>query len=131
MQRFRAVARHWYRLPSSLRPGQRRWWIVAIAGWWLSPLTAWNDAFTNIPLALGIVWLLRLSGVPLEPKAASVTAYILTNVVGTVLLWIGVVKLDLPSPGKARPWRFLRAAMRTAIYAALVWLAVRTIQGVF
>jgi hypothetical protein len=129
--RIRAVAREWTRALSLLPPERRRWGIVALLGWWLSPLTAWNDAFTNIPLALGAAYLLGVLGIPVDPKAAAVTAYIFTNVLGIALLWIGAGKLIVRRPRVRRAinagW-FLRAGLRIAVYACLVYLTVWSIE---
>ena len=128
---IRALAREWTNVLAMIPPGRRRWGIVALIGWWLSPLTAWNDSFTNIPLAIGSAYLLRALGAGVDPEAASVAAYVLTNVLGIVLLWLGVGKLSLGRQRRARkvnPGWFLRAGIRTLVYAALVYATVWSIQ---
>ena len=118
----------WKRILSAVPPERRRWALVALIGWWLSPLTAWNDAFTNIPLAIGTVYLLRAMGWEVEPKGAAVVAYILTNLVGLGMLSIGVGKISLARPGSPRPGWLLRAALRVAVYIALSVLVVWSIE---
>jgi hypothetical protein len=128
---IRALAREWIRALSILPRERRRWGAVALLGWWLSPLTIWNDAFTNIPLAIGSAWLLRAIGIPVDPKVAAVAAYVATNLLGIVFLWVGIGKLALRGPAGRREVRkgwFLGAAIRIAVYAALVWLTVWSIQ---
>ena len=57
----------------------------------LSPLSWWNDAFVNLPLALGFGWIVaRFHKPAFEP--AVVIGYWLTNVLGLVLLHKGVQK---------------------------------------
>ncbi len=131
MSGMRATARKWERILSSLPPAKRRWAVAALVGWWLSPLTAWNDAFTNIPLAVGLAYLVAASGCDIEMKTLSVAAYVFTNLLGLALLWIGVGKLSFPRETRptSRGW-LLRALARTAVYAVLVYLAVWSIQKV-
>jgi hypothetical protein len=68
--------------------------LWATVGYLLSPLSWWNDAFVNFPLALGFAWLVsalwpadgrdRVFGI------AVVAGYWLTNVLGFVLLHHGM-----------------------------------------
>ncbi len=61
---------------------------LATLGYILSPLSWWNDAFVNIPLAIVIAKLLSLAGV--DFAVAFYTAYAATNVAGMVMLHVGV-----------------------------------------
>jgi hypothetical protein len=124
----RPILREWRRIVSVVPPGRRRWAAMALVGWWLSPLTAWNDAFTNIPLAIGIAYLLRAAGAGIDPRVAAVGAYIFTNVLGLALLWIGVGKLSLPR--RRSPWTggVLQLVIRIIVYAALVFVTVWWLQ---
>jgi hypothetical protein len=128
---IRTAARKWDRALASLPPGRRAWGAVTLLGWWLSPLTAWNDSFTNVPLAIGIAWLLGRLGCPADRKALAVAAYIFTNVLGIVLLWMGAGKLSFPRetrPSSRGGW-ILQALARTLVYAALVYVTVWSIQA--
>jgi hypothetical protein len=61
--------------------------LVAV-GYILSPLSWWNDALINIPLA----WLMAsimTRAVPLSFEAAMLIAYWLTNLAGFLLMYIG------------------------------------------
>lgn len=63
--------------------------FLAMLGFMLSPLSWWNDAFVNLPLALGFAWIVSL----FSPKAfgpACVIGYWLTNVLGFMLMHKGV-----------------------------------------
>jgi uncharacterized membrane protein len=65
--------------------------IIGFIGFMLSPLSWWNDAFINLPIALGFGWIVARV---YEPAfgAAVVVGYWLTNVLGLVLLHKGVQK---------------------------------------
>jgi hypothetical protein len=66
--------------------------ILAVIGYLLSPLSWWNDAFVNLPLALAFGWLIALFYKPaFEP--AVVFGYWLTNVLGFVLMHKGGRKI--------------------------------------
>jgi len=102
--------------------------VVALAGWWLSPLTVWNDAFTNIPLSIGVVFLLRSLGVPVDPGPAAVVVYLLTNVLGLFLLWLGMGRISAFRPGPPpRRW-MLGVILRVVLYAVLALLTAWAIQ---
>ncbi|MCX8108673.1 MAG: hypothetical protein N3G20_07715 [Verrucomicrobiae bacterium] len=65
---------------------------IALIGFLLSPLSWWNDLFVNIPIALGVAWVIGW----IWPKAFTtvfVLAYWATNVLGLVLLRRGTTEL--------------------------------------
>jgi hypothetical protein len=128
MSGFRWPGRRWTRVLSALPPGRRRWAVVALIGWWLSPLTAWNDAFTNIPLSIATVYLLKALGAEIDAGSAAVVVYVVTNVVGLLLLWIGMGKVTSGRSAGPRPWSPLRLAVRTVLYAVLVYFSVQGIE---
>ncbi len=77
-----------------------RWfkWFTFIFGWLLSPLTPWNDAILNIPLAYGMASLLTRV-IPLSFAVIFLGCYWLTNLVGILMvLWSGhrLIKSDRP-----------------------------------
>src|SRR5207237_10172940 len=59
--------------------------VLGVIGFILSPLSWWNDAFVNIPLAIGFGWLVACLYKPLFQPAVGL-GYWLTNVLGFVLL---------------------------------------------
>jgi hypothetical protein len=124
----RVAARGWNRILGAVPRGRKRWALVALLGWWLSPLTAWNDAFTNIPLSIAVVYLLRAAGMKVDPKIAAVVVYILTNVLGLLLLWLALGKITSGRPGHQRPVSVLRIAARVSFYACLVFLTVWALE---
>jgi hypothetical protein len=66
--------------------------FLAVAGYMLSPLSWWNDAFVNLPLALAFAWLVSVVYRPAF-AAAVVVGYWLTNVVGLILLHKGAQQI--------------------------------------
>ena len=66
--------------------------LLAFVGFLLSPLSWWNDAFINLPLAFGFGWLVaRLHKPAFEP--AVIVGYWLTNVIGFVLMHKGAQRI--------------------------------------
>ena len=103
--------------------------ILATVGFLLSPLSWWNDAFVNLPLALGFAWLVSaLSPAHWREQAfamAVVMGYWLTNVLGFVLLHQGLKEL-VPAGTKTttrRQWvHYLGISLG---YTALVVLLIK------
>lgn len=75
---------------------KRKHWLqgglLGFIGFMLSPLSWWNDAFINIPLAAGFGWIV---GAVYKPafQPAVVFAYWLTNLAGLVLMHKGAEKI--------------------------------------
>ena len=63
-----------------------------MAGYMLSPLSWWNDAFVNLPLALVSAWVVSA---PYRPAfgVSLVVGYWLTNVLGFVLMHKGAQQM--------------------------------------
>ena len=66
--------------------------VLGVIGFILSPLSWWNDAFVNIPLAIGFAWLVACFYKPLFQPAV-VVGYWLTNLLGFVLMHKGAEKM--------------------------------------
>ena len=66
--------------------------FLAAVGYMLSPLSWWNDAFVNLPLALVFAWLVSWFYPPAF-AAAVVAGYWLTNVLGFFLMHKGAQKM--------------------------------------
>lgn len=82
----------------------RAWHLfLAFVGWMLSPLTWWNDAFVNIPIAYALasvvawVW-------PKSFLVAFLVFYWATNFLGSWLLLLGGRELIKPAMRPARRW---------------------------
>jgi hypothetical protein len=66
--------------------------ILALAGYILSPLSWWNDAFVNVPLAYLFAWLLSLLYRPFFGPGF-VVGYWLTNIIGLVMMHKGICQM--------------------------------------
>lgn len=66
--------------------------LLAFLGFMLSPLSWWNDAFINLPLAVGFAWLVARFHKPAF-GAAVIFGYWLTNVFGFVLMHKGAQRM--------------------------------------
>jgi len=62
--------------------------FLAVVGYLLSPLSWWNDAFVNLPLAVAFAWVVSAFYAPAFGPAV-VVGYWLTNVFGFVLMHLG------------------------------------------
>ena len=98
--------------------------ILATIGYLLSPLSWWNDAFVNIPLALLFAWLASFLYPP-GFTAALILGYWLTNVLGLVLMHKGARKLLSERP--AADWRreLLIDVIVSLIYTGVIVALVR------
>ncbi len=75
--------------------------ILATIGYLLSPLSWWNDAFINIPLALLFAWVVSFFYKPAF-AASLVLGYWLTNVLGFVLMHKGARQAFSEKPPASR-----------------------------
>jgi len=109
--------------------------VVAFVGYMLSPLSWWNDAFVNIPLALVFAWVVSAFYKPAF-ESALVLGYWLTNVAGFVLMHKGAQKM-LSEEEKKYSWRALArdigiSLLYTAVIVVLVKAGVlKPIAGYF
>ncbi len=98
--------------------------LVAVVGFMLSPLSWWNDAFVNLPLALAFAWIISL----FYPPAFSVSivvGYWLTNVVGFVLMHKGAQRM-LSEQERRYSWRQLvRDVGISLLYTALIVVLIK------
>jgi len=99
--------------------------LLAFIGYLLSPLSWWNDAFVNLPLAVAFGWVISLFYAPAF-GASVILGYWLTNVLGCVLLHKGARQM-LPDEKLApRPRQVLaRDLVVSLVYTALIVLLVR------
>ena len=109
--------------------------IVGFVGFMLSPLSWWNDAFINVPLAVAFGWVVARFHAPAFAPAV-VVGYWLTNILGLVLLHKGV-KETLPREDQRYTRRdlakdFFISLAYTLLIAVLVWLGVlRPLENYF
>lgn len=110
--------------------------LLAFIGYMLSPLSWWNDAFVNVPLALAFAWIVELFyklsvGGQDHARARAVfgaswiLGYWLTNVLGFVLMHKGAAKM-LSDEEKKYSWRnALRDIGISLLYTALIVLLLK------
>jgi len=96
--------------------------FLATIGYLLSPLSWWNDAFVNIPLALVFAWLVSFFHKPAF-AASLIVGYWLTNVLGFVLMHKGARKmLKEKSPTDSRRELFTDLVVSLIYTVAIVVL---------
>jgi len=66
--------------------------VLIVVGWILSPLTFWNDALVNIPIAYVCASAVALFGQQLFLPAL-IVSYWMTNLVGLVMMGKGIDRL--------------------------------------
>ena len=112
----------------SKRVKRKDWWrggILGVIGFLLSPLSWWNDAFINIPLAIAFGWLVALFYKPAFQPAV-VIGYWLTNVLGFVLMHKGAEKLQRGDDAKPYSQRsLLRDLVISLLYTGLIVVLLR------
>jgi hypothetical protein len=100
--------------------------IVAFVGWLLSPLSWWNDAFVNLPLA----WLLASAVSLISHRLflpAMVAGYWLTNIAGILMMARGTADaVSARSQNRKRQLALslLAATGYTALMILLAWFGV-------
>jgi hypothetical protein len=107
--------------------------IVAFIGFMLSPLSWWNDAFVNLPLALVFAWIIALF-YPKAFGASVVLGYWITNVLGFILLHKGGAKIlsevDTPYSWKALARDLVVSLLYTLLIVALVrWGVLQPVEN--
>lgn len=112
--------------------------ILAVVGFMLSPLSWWNDAFVNFPLAIAFAWLVSSFFSPDKRegcfRVCVVVGYWLTNIAGLVLLHKGAEKMILDESKRYTLRAFLRDAGISLLYtgvivALLEYGVLKPIQG--
>lgn len=102
--------------------------FMAVAGYLLSPLSWWNDAFVNLPLALAFAW-----GVSFFYKPAFnvslIIGYWLTNVLGFVLMHKGAQKMFFKEDKKYARRELLKDLGISLLYTAVIVVLIKL--GVF
>jgi hypothetical protein len=98
--------------------------IVAVIGYLLSPLSWWNDAFINLPLAWLFASLVSLASRQLFAPAM-ILGYWLTNIVGILLMaqgTAGIASGNSPPGFKRRLVLSLVAATGYTLLIVLLYL---------
>jgi hypothetical protein len=99
--------------------------MVGLIGFLLSPLSWWNDAFVNLPLAVAFGWLIALIHRPaFEP--AVVVGYWLTNVAGLILMHKGIDSALSKGETRGYSWRnFARDLAISVGYTLLIVILIK------
>ena len=101
--------------------------VLGFIGFMLSPLSWWNDAFVNLPIAVGFAWIVAYFHAPAFTPAV-IVGYWLTNVVGLVLLHKGAQRAiredDKPYTRRDLAKDFAISVAYTLVIVALVWLGL-------
>ncbi len=109
--------------------------VVAVIGYLLSPLSWWNDAFINLPLAWLFANLVSLASHRLFVPAM-LAGYWLTNIAGLVMIargTAGVVAADSRRQRRRRLVLSLAAATGYTLLIVLLYLlgVLRPIHAIF
>lgn len=98
--------------------------VLAFVGYMLSPLSWWNDAFVNIPLAVAFGWVVAFFYRPAF-EASCIFGYWMTNVAGMVLMHKGAQKM-LRREDRKYTWRdSVRDIGISLLYTALIVLLLK------
>jgi hypothetical protein len=93
--------------------------LLGFVGFMLSPLSWWNDAFVNLPLALAFAWVVSLFYPPAFGTAV-VIGYWLTNVLGFVLMQKGGWKLMSNQPKPYSRRELFKDVLISLLYTLLI-----------
>jgi hypothetical protein len=109
--------------------------ILGFIGFLLSPLSWWNDAFINLPIAVGFGWLLARFYQPAFTPAV-IVGYWLTNILGLILLHKGAQDVMARERESYTRRHFIRDLVVSLAYTLLilllVWLGIlRPLQNYF
>lgn len=106
------------------------WGILGFVGYMLSPLSPWNDAFVNVPLAYAAAKLLR-AVLGVNEFLGFQLGYIASNVAGLVLMALsGQALARGDSSPSGRRW-LLRTVLLSTLYgvaASIVLASLGLIQ---
>jgi hypothetical protein len=96
---------------------------LVFVGYMLSPLSWWNDAFVNIPIAYLFAFLVGLFSKKLF-LPSMVFGYWVTNIVGLVLMHKGTVKIATGEKKNYTGKAFLRDLLISIVYSLLMLMLV-------
>lgn len=97
--------------------------LLATVGYFLSPLSWWNDLYVNFPIAYALAWLVGLVDQRLF-SVALIGFYWVTNITGLILLHRGLAPVaDRPdSPVKERWKSILSDLAISLVYTGIIVL---------
>jgi len=100
--------------------------ILGVIGFMLSPLSWWNDAVVNLPLALLFAWVVGLIYKPASQSQSPsfdvsvIVGYWLTNVLGFVLMHKGAQQVLSKEEKKYSGRELLKDVIVSLLYTALI-----------
>ena len=97
--------------------------LIGFIGYLLSPLSWWNHAFVNVPLALAFAWPISLFW-PRAFTASFIVGYWLTNVIGLALLHKGAKQTLTDQPSLYSRKALLRDLVIALFYTLLILLLI-------
>jgi hypothetical protein len=104
--------------------------ILVSIGFILSPLTWWNDALINLPIAFAFAYLIGMFVSTLLPVnlyfflTLMATGYFLSNLAGFILMHKGALKFL--QKGKRRPFSWKKNLLYSFLALLLVLLSIQT-----
>lgn len=103
--------------------------ILGLVGFMLSPLSWWNDAFVNLPLALAFAWFVSAFVTRTWKEAvfgpALIVGYWLTNVLGFVLMHVGAEKIMTNKPPQSKRRNLTKDLLVSLGYTLLLVILVK------
>ena len=96
----------------------------ATLGFLLSPLSWWNDAFVNLPLALAFGWVVSL---PYKPAfgLGVIVGYWLTNLLGFVMMHHGLRRIAASAQKPEVRRDFKRDLVISLLYTLVIVLLIK------
>ena len=105
---------------------RRLWWgLVAAVGYILSPLSPWNDAFVNVPIAYAVAKLLHVA-LGLNEFLGFQLGYAASNAAGLALMALSGQALLGSSGRKGRKW-LLKALLVSSLYGVAASLVLASL----
>ena len=98
--------------------------FLAVVGYMLSPLSWWNDAFVNVPLALAFAWVVSAFYRPAFGVAV-VIGYWLTNVLGFILMHKGAQQMLSDRDRKYARRELLKDLLVSLAYTVLILVLLK------
>jgi hypothetical protein len=96
--------------------------ILVFLGFWLSPLSPWNDLFTNIPMAYGFGFLFSLISEQLFLPMV-ILGYWLSNVLGFILMHYGYLHVKEKKFSFKKNWKSY--VFWTTLYTLVVVVLIK------
>jgi hypothetical protein len=97
----------------------RKLWnsFLIFLGFWLSPLSPWNDAFTNVPMAyaFGLIFSFNIDYLFMP---MTVLGYWISNILGFILMHYGYVQIGSDKYSFKKHWKSY--VLATTLYTFVI-----------